>query len=103
MVESGIQFLALFLVLCWISDQIHNPVCRGLLKIAAYLCLFPGALLRMLCVFANEAMAKQIIKECPVLGLGIYRFLNLYRLAVGVVCLLLFFGGTYICAYVRLR
>ncbi len=103
MVESGIQFLALFLVLCWISDQIHNPVCRGLLKIAAYLCLFPGALLRMLCVFANEAMAKQIIKECPVLGLGIYRFLNLYRLAFGVVFLLLFFGGTYICAYVRLQ
>jgi len=103
MVENAVQFLALFLVLCWISDQIHNPASRALLRIPAFLCLFPGALLRVLCVFANEKMAKQIINECPVLGRSIYRYLNLYRLALGVTFMLLFFGGTYICAYVHFQ
>jgi hypothetical protein len=68
MVENAVQFLALFLVLCWISDHIHNPFSQALFRVSAFLCLFPGALLRVLCVFANKKMVKQIIKECPVLG-----------------------------------
>jgi hypothetical protein len=103
MVENAVQFLALFLVLCWISDYTHNPVSRALLRVSAFLCLFPGALLRALCVFANDKMAMQIIKECPVLGHSIYRFLNLYRLAFGVTFMLLLFGGSYICAYVHFQ
>lgn len=101
MIENTVKFVALFLLLCWASDKIHNPVAYVLLRVASYLCVFPGALLRMMCIFANEGISEELIKEVPALGRTLYRYANVYRLGVIFTILFFLFGSMYVCAYVR--
>ena len=101
MIENTVKFVALFLLLCCASDRSHNPVAYVLLRVASLLCVFPGALVRMMCIFANEGISEELIKEVPALGRTLYRYVNVYRLGVMFTIFFFLFGSMYVCAYVR--
>ena len=65
MIENSVKFVCLAILLLWARDHTHNLICRAILEVAAAICVFPGAVLRMLCVLANPAISKQLIKEHP--------------------------------------
>jgi hypothetical protein len=103
MIEHTVKFMALFLLLCWTSDQIHNPVACALLRLASYLCVISGASLRMMCIFTNEGISEELIKEVPALGRTLCRYGKVYRLGVDFTLLFLLSGSVYVCAYVRFQ
>ena len=98
MIENTVKFVALFLLLCWASDQIHNPLAGALLRVASCLCVVPGALLRTICIFTNEGISQELIKEVPALGRTLHQNANVYRLGVTFTIMFLLFGSMYVCA-----
>jgi hypothetical protein len=98
MLENTVLFIALLLLLLWASNHVHGNVPRFILRIAAYLCLFPGAVLQAICVFTNQATADQIGHEC--------RWLSgkrVYRLAVTITIAAALLAGTWMCVYVSFQ
>ena len=125
LLENIIQFLALFFLLLWASDHVQIPapntaaqtiqtspshpstgtplsnepnlsLKKFLLRAAAALCLVPGAILRLLCVFTNKTIEEQIKKECPTFSRRLYQSLDLYRLTLGATFIILLFGGMFL-------
>jgi len=96
MIEHTVKFMALFVLLCWTSDQIHNPVACALLRLASYLCVISGASLRMMGIFTNEGISEELIKEVPALGRTLCRYGKVYRLGVDFTLLFLLSGSVYV-------
>lgn len=94
MLENGIKFIALWLLLWWASDHTRNVAASLILKIIGGLCFIPGALLRVICVLTNEENRDQIVKEVPLLDRFFGRIYG-YRLAV-IACILLLLTGMYL-------
>jgi hypothetical protein len=57
----------------------------------------------MMCIFTNEGISEELIKEVPALGRTLCRYGKVYRLGVDFTLLFLLSGSVYVCAYVRFQ
>jgi hypothetical protein len=98
MLENAVKFTALMLLLLWASDHVHDNVPRAILRVAAGLCLVPGAILQAICVLTPQTTAGQIGLECRWL-----RGKRTYRLAVTITIAVVLFVGMWLCTCVRFQ
>jgi hypothetical protein len=94
MLENGIKFVALWVLLLWASDHTRYVVGNVVLKIIGGFCFIPGALLRVICVLTHQEIREQVVKEVPLLDrffFGVYA----YRLVV-TACFLVLMAGAYL-------
>jgi hypothetical protein len=93
MMEHAIKFVALAVILLWARDHTLNLAAGTVLQAVAVLCVFPGAILRMICVLAYPDVMTELVKEQPFLGRRIYKFdayiLCVALAALSMLCLLL--------------
>jgi hypothetical protein len=100
MLENGIKFFGLWVLLLWASDHTRNVMGSGILKLAGGLCFIPGTLLRMACVLTREDIRTQVVKDVPVLDRFFFGF-YVYRLAVTACFLVLLIGMYLLITYVH--
>jgi hypothetical protein len=100
--ENTLKFLTLSLLLSWAKTHTGPWLPRDLLQVMSILCVIPGALLRMICIFNDPRNIAQIIKELPVLGTSLRGDLTVYWLVIFLL-VPLFIGLGYICTCADFR